>query len=66
MAQLEKYGDRLPRRGDTIVFPYPEDRSKNFVERVIGLPGERIEIKDKAVFINDQRLEDPWGFIRAM
>jgi signal peptidase I len=61
IAKLEKYGDRLPRRGDIIVFPYPEDRSKNFVERVIGLPGERLEIRDKAVFINDKRLQDPWG-----
>jgi signal peptidase I len=61
IAKLEKYGDRVPRRGDIIVFPYPEDRSVSFVKRVIGLPGERIEIKDKVVFINDQRLADPWG-----
>ena len=61
IAKLEKYGDRLPRRGDIIVFPYPEDRSVDFVKRVIGLPGERIEIKDKVVFINGRPLEDPWG-----
>jgi len=61
LAKLEKYGDRLPRRGDIIIFPYPEDRSKDFVKRVIGLPGERLEIKDKMVFINGQRLTDPWG-----
>jgi signal peptidase I len=61
IAKLEKYGDRVSRRGDIIVFPYPEDRSVNFVKRVIGLPGERIEIKDKLVFVNGQRLDDPWG-----
>ena len=61
IAKLEKYGDRVPRRGDIIIFPYPEDRSKDFIKRVIGLPGERIEIKDKVVFINDERLQDQWG-----
>jgi signal peptidase I len=61
IAKLEKYGDRLPQRGDIVVFPYPEDRSVDFIKRVIGLPGERIEIKHKVVFINDKRLEDPWG-----
>lgn len=65
VAKLEKYGDRLPRRGDIIVFPYPQDRSKDFVMRVIGLPGERIEIKDKVVFINGKRLEDPWGVYKS-
>lgn len=60
-AKSEKYEDRLPRRGDIIFFPYPEERSKRFVMRVIGLPGERIEIKDKIVFINNQRLVDLWG-----
>ena len=61
VAKWEGYGDRLPGRGDIVIFPYPEDRSKDFVKRVIGLPGERIEIKDKVVFINGKRLEDPWG-----
>jgi signal peptidase I len=61
IAKLEKYGDRVPRRGDIIIFPLPEDRSKDFIKRVIGLPGERLEIKDKIVFINDKPLQDPWG-----
>lgn len=48
-------------RGELIVFPFPEDRTKTFVKRVIGLPGDRVYIKDKKVFINDRPLEDPWG-----
>jgi signal peptidase I len=50
-----------PKRGEIVVFPYPEDRTKEFVKRVIGLPGERIHIKDKQVFVNDQPIADPWG-----
>jgi signal peptidase I len=61
LAKLQEYGDRLPQRGDIIVFPYPEDRSNTFVKRVVGLPGERLEIRDKIVFINGQRLQDPWA-----
>jgi len=61
IARWKRYGDRLPERGDIVIFPFPEDRSKDFIKRVIGLPGERLEIKDKIVFINDKRLQDPWG-----
>ncbi len=43
-----------PKRGEIIVFKYPEDESKNFIKRVIGLPGDKIEIKNGKLFINDQ------------
>ncbi len=43
-----------PKRGDIIVFKYPENESKNFIKRVVGLPGDKIEIKNGALFINDQ------------
>ena len=64
LVKLARYNDRLPARGDIVIFPYPDDRSVLFVKRILGLPGERIHIKDKIVFINDQRLDDPWG-VRA-
>ncbi len=51
---------RIPDRGDIVTFPYPEDRSVTFVKRVIGFPGEKIQIKDKIVFVNDSSLYDPW------
>lgn len=41
------------KRGDVIIFKYPDDRSQNFVKRVIGLPGETIEILNGKVYIND-------------
>lgn len=52
---------RGPERGDVVVFAYPVDDSKDFIKRVIGVPGDRVEIKDKKVFINGSPVEDPWG-----
>jgi signal peptidase I len=48
------------RRQDIVVFKYPNDLSKDFVKRVIGLPGEKIEIKNKQVFVNDKLLDEPY------
>ena len=47
-----------PERGDVIVFIYPVDKSKDFIKRVIGLPGEKIEIIDKKIVINGELYED--------
>ncbi|MBN21367.1 MAG: signal peptidase I [Bdellovibrionaceae bacterium] len=43
-----------PQRGDVIVFKYPKDRSLYYIKRVIGTPGDVIEIRNKKLFINDQ------------
>lgn len=50
-----------PSRGDIIVFIYPIDESKDFIKRLIGLPGEKIEIKGREIFINGKRFDDPYG-----
>jgi len=50
-----------PRRGDIIVFVYPVDPSKDFIKRVIGEPGDTVEVKHKQVYVNGQKVEDPWG-----
>lgn len=50
-----------PKRGDIIVFIYPRDRSKDFIKRVIGTEGEKVEIIQNKLYINDKLIEDPWG-----
>jgi signal peptidase I len=49
-------------RGDIIVFKYPKDPSSYFVKRIIGLPGETIEIKNEQIFI-DKRALDERGYL---
>ena len=50
-----------PQRGDIIVFIYPKDRSLDFIKRVIGVNGDKIEIKDKKIFINGKVFTDNTG-----
>lgn len=49
-----------PQRGDVIVFRYPRDPSKDYIKRVIGLPGESVEVRNGEVFINGQALPEPF------
>jgi len=48
------------RRGDILVFKYPEEPDRDFIKRVIGLPGETIELKNKKIYVNNQPLEEPY------
>jgi signal peptidase I len=50
-----------PRRGDIAVFIYPEDKTKDFIKRVIAVGGDTVEIRSKKVFINGAPMEDPHG-----
>src|SRR4051794_31017549 len=48
------------RRGEVIVFKYPKEPDRDFVKRVIGLPGDKLELHRKVVYINGQPLAEPY------
>ncbi len=47
-------------RGDVVVFWYPRDRSKSFIKRVLGLPGDAVEIRSGMVYVNGARVYEPY------
>jgi len=49
-----------PRRGDIIVFKYPLDERRDFIKRVIGVPGDRIEFRGRQVLVNGHVLDEPY------
>ena len=56
---MEKNVGKL-KRGDVIMFLYPKDKTKSYFKRVIGLPGETVEIRAGKIFINGQILEESY------
>ena len=51
------FGYSLPKYGDVVVFRNPKDRDVNYVKRVIGLPGDTVQIRDGIVYVNDKPLQ---------
>jgi signal peptidase I len=51
---------RAPRRGDIVVFKYPDEPDRDFIKRIIGLPGETVELRNKKVYINGQPIDEPY------
>ena len=51
-----------PKRGDIVMFAFPDDEKDNYLKRIIGLPGEKVEIKNGLVYINDSEkpLDEPY------
>jgi signal peptidase I len=60
MVGLKFYKSKILKRGDLVVFKYPENQSKDFLFRVIGLEGEKIEIKERRVYINNRPLQEDY------
>ena len=56
------YHNHDPQRGDIIIFKYPDKEEENYIKRIIGLPGETVDIKDAKIYINgsDTPLDEPY------
>src|SRR3990170_2135366 len=50
------------RRGDVIVFKFPFQDHPHYVKRVVGMPGDRVKIADQKVYVNGQRLDEPYAY----
>ncbi len=53
------------KRGDVVVFRFPGDRSKDYIKRVVGLPGDTVEIRNKKIYINGRLWDDPYGVYKG-
>lgn len=58
--KLIYYGLPKVERGDIVVFWFPDDPSKSYIKRVIGLPGETVEVRSGRIFVNGRELEEPY------
>jgi signal peptidase I len=56
-SDVKLFPIREPKRGDIVVFEYPNDRRVHYIKRLIGLPGDKLKIEDKILYINGERFE---------
>jgi len=49
-----------PERGDVVVLRYPEDPSRKFIKRIVGMPGDQFEIRKRQVYVNGKALDEPY------
>lgn len=77
-AMIEVFGVEVPffqttlapvwgelERGDIIVFRFPGDRSKDYIKRLIGLPGDTVLVRDHVVYVNGEPFNDPYGVYKG-
>jgi signal peptidase I len=56
---------KTPQRGDVVVFIFPEDRTKDFIKRVVGVAGDTVEIRGKKVYVNGKAGDDPHAYFEG-
>lgn len=54
------YSIRSPERGEIVIFHPPDNPSINYIKRLVGLPGDSIEVKDQSVYVNTQKINEPY------
>lgn len=54
-----------PQRGDIVVFEFPQEPSKDYIKRIVGLPGDKVEIRDKVVLINETSLDESYAIFKG-
>jgi signal peptidase I len=59
-TEIRVPGLREPERGDIVVFKYPQDEKRDFIKRIVAVPGDQIIIRGHDVFVNGQRLREPY------
>ena len=60
VKRIDRFEEPDLKGGDVIAFLLPDDPSKSYVKRVIGLPGDTVEIVEGKVFVNDRELDEPY------
>ena len=60
LTELHLPALRDPRRGDIIVFKYPQDEKRDFIKRIVATPGERVQIRGHQVLVNSKPLVEPY------
>ena len=60
-TDLSFSGLRSPRRGDVVVFHPPHDPERNYVKRLVGLPSDTLEMRDKGLYVNGQHVPEPYA-----
>jgi signal peptidase I len=59
-TDIQLPGLRDPARGDIIVFKYPQDEKRDFIKRIVGVPGDTVQVRGGQVFVNGQAFDEPY------